>query len=293
MMFASAPLSPARANLLLVLAALFWGLGGVPQKTVLEHLDPLTAAGLRGMLGAALLMPFALCGPRMALRDLGGLARVTLWFALGLTLQQAAYRDATVTNATFLVAAGVILTPSLVWLLHGERPEPGLTTRASLTVLGLGLMIGGSGSVARGDLLALASAAAYAMRAIALVSHLRAGGSVMMAITAQFAVVGVLVLPAGLWLGAPSSEAIWAAAPDLLVLAMFPTVLAFLLQALALRAVGPSHAALMVSFQSIAGALGAVLLLGERPSLTVLCGGAVLLSALAWAGWPRVPHVPA
>ena len=293
MAFASKPLSPARANLLLVLAALFWGLGGVPQKTVLEHLDPLTAAGLRGVLGAALLLPFALRGPWVAPRDPGGLARVALWFSAALMLQQAAYRDATVTNATFLVAAGVILTPSLVWLLHGERPEPSLAIGASLTVLGLALMIGGSGTVATGDLLALASAVAYVMRAIALVRHLRAGGSVIVAITVQFAATGLLALPAGLWLGNPSSEAIWAAAPDLLILAAFPMALAFIFQALALQAVGASHAALMVSFQSIAGALGAVLLLGERPTLAVVCGAGVLLGALTWTGWPREPRIPA
>jgi drug/metabolite transporter (DMT)-like permease len=39
-------MSKVQANCLLLLAAAFWGFGNVAQKTVLDHLDPLSAVGM-------------------------------------------------------------------------------------------------------------------------------------------------------------------------------------------------------------------------------------------------------
>lgn len=44
-----------QAHLMLILAAACWGLENIPQKTVLAHLDPFTAVGLRGLIGALLI----------------------------------------------------------------------------------------------------------------------------------------------------------------------------------------------------------------------------------------------
>lgn len=44
-----------QAHLMLILAAAFWGLGNILQKIVLAHLDPFTAVGLRGLIGALLI----------------------------------------------------------------------------------------------------------------------------------------------------------------------------------------------------------------------------------------------
>jgi hypothetical protein len=54
-----------------------------------------------------------------------------------------------------------------------------------------------------------------------------------------------------------------------------------------LRSVGASHAALMVSPVSVVGAMGAVVLLGERPTAAVVCGAALLMGPITWAGWPK------
>lgn len=48
------------ANTLLLIASAFWGFGNVAQKTILEHLDPLSAVGLRCLIGGLLLVPMML-----------------------------------------------------------------------------------------------------------------------------------------------------------------------------------------------------------------------------------------
>jgi hypothetical protein len=93
------------------------------------------AAGRAELLGGVLLL-LVPRGPVAAPPDPGGLAQVALWFALALTLQQAADLDATVTKASVLVNAGVSLESVVGALgairLLGERPGPPVLVGAAV-----------------------------------------------------------------------------------------------------------------------------------------------------------------
>ncbi|WP_281040861.1 EamA family transporter [Mesorhizobium sp. M7A.F.Ca.US.011.01.1.1] len=64
--------------MLLLFAAALWGLGNVAQKTVLSHLDALSAVGLRCLIGGLLVLPFVLTERRLPAGPgyLSSLARV-------------------------------------------------------------------------------------------------------------------------------------------------------------------------------------------------------------------------
>lgn len=119
-------MSRVQANLLLLVAALLWGLGNVAQKTVLDHLDPFSAVGLRCLIGGMVLLPL------MRLDRHGPLAtgywpsalRVAAIFSLALLVQQAAYLSTSVTNAGFLVNTATVITPILAWVVLRERVGP-------------------------------------------------------------------------------------------------------------------------------------------------------------------------
>ena len=240
-------LSSLQANALLVIAAALWGFGNVPQKTVLEHLDPMTAAGLRGLIAAVVLLPVLRPSRLRRTVDRCGLFCVAALFSIASVLQQAAYLDATVTNASVLVNLGVVLTPIFAWLLFRERLGPGLAAAACLAVGGLILMSGSSGSLSRGDMLAVASAVAYALWTIRLALHMRRGGSAGAVVLVQCLMLAAVALPVGYLHSAPTTAALGHALPDLLILGVFSTAMAFGLQAVALRVVCASHAALVVS----------------------------------------------
>ena len=53
-------MSKLQANCLLLLAAAFWGFGNVAQKTVLEHLDPLSAVGMRCLIAGLIAAPLTM-----------------------------------------------------------------------------------------------------------------------------------------------------------------------------------------------------------------------------------------
>ena len=182
-------MSKTRANLLLLLAAAFWGFGNVAQKTVLEHLDPLSAVGLRCLIAGLVVLPLVSSErhPNLGWRYWTSLARVSALFAVSIGIQQIAYQDTSVTNASFLVNTATVMTPLAAWLVIGERATAVIWLAAGATLIGALLMSGGlSASLSRGDLAALVSAACYALWMVELGRHMQVHGNPVAAAAAQF-----------------------------------------------------------------------------------------------------------
>lgn len=287
------------ANCLLLLAAALWGFGNVAQKTVLEHLDPFSAVGSRCLIGGLLVMPLLLMERR---RRFGpsywvSLARVSALFSISIVLQQAAYLTTTVTNASFLVNTCTVMTPLAAWLVIGEKPTIVVAFAASLTLIGILLLSGGlSGTFNSGDMAALLSAVCYAMWMVELGRHMQSHGGAVSTAIAQFLGCAIVALPLGALYGNFSPEGAWAAAPELAVLGIFSTAVAFGIQTIAQRFTPASHAAVIVSGESVFGATGAVLFLGESLDVVAALGGTMVLAAivyLAVAGQSREAAGPA
>lgn len=284
------------ASCVLLLAAFCWGAGNVANKTVLEHLAPLTVVGLRCLVGALVIAPFAWPDLRRMLAKGAGQAgqgwvksalTLSVLFATALVLQQLAYRFTSVTNASFLVNTATVLTPILAWLLLGHRVGLAVVCAAPMTLIGAmfmsGFKSGGRFSLATmnaGDVLCLASAVAYAGWMVALGQHARSHGRPLGTAFMQFATSAVLVLPVAFWTGAPRFAAIAQAAPELFVLGVVSTALAFGLQTWAQQYVAASTAAVLVSAESLFGAVGAHALLGEQTPVLGLTGAALVLTAI-------------
>jgi len=102
-------MSGAHANLLLLVAALFWGFGNVAQKTVLEHLDPFSAVGLRCLIGGLLILPL------MRL-DRDGVPTPGYWLS--------ALRVAAIFALALLMSLGYALrNPAFAAILLGKKLE--------------------------------------------------------------------------------------------------------------------------------------------------------------------------
>lgn len=275
-------MSRTHAHLLLLLAAALWGFGNVAQKTVLDHLDPLSAVGLRCLIAAVVILPLARAergeAPRAGSRT--SLLRVTACFAAAMTAQQLAYLGTSVTSASFLVNTATVMTPLAAWLLLRERPSPVVMLAAVLTLAGAMLMAGGVAQVSGGDRAALLSAACYAVWMVELGRHVRAHGRPCTAAAVQFAATAALLLPVAAAGGGLSLAAVRAAAVELAVLGVLSTAGAFGLQTVAQRYTPASHAAVVVSAESVFGATAAGLLLGERLTVPAAAGAVLILAAI-------------
>jgi len=282
-------ISPATAGALLLCAALLWGAGNVANKTVLEHVGPLTAVCLRCGIAVLVILPLALRelrtgSDRAAGRGWvpGGIT-VSLFFAAAMALQQIAYMTTTVTNASFLVNTAGILTPALAWMVFGDRPGLRIIIAAPLTLLGAFLMAGASfrlSSLNPGDIACLGSAVFYAAWMVALGRHAMTHGLPFATTVLQFSVTGVVLLPMAVMTETTTLDAVRAALPELVMLGVFSTALAFALTTYAQRFVSSSTAAVLVSAESLFGAAGAVLILGEATPLTGIIGASLILGAI-------------
>ena len=281
------------ASGLLLLAAFFWGAGNVANKTVLAHIDPLTAVCLRALLAALIIAPFAAREMRLTPKPQGlqSAMLVALLFAAALVFQQYAYKITTVTNASFLVNTSSIMVPLLGWALLGQRPNLRISLAALITVGGA-LLMAGQVSLAhmnRGDIACIISAAFYAGWMIALGHHAATYQRPFFTSLVQFSVTAAVLAPLSALFEIPQLGNVQAALPELLVLGVFSTAAAFALQATAQRYVQTSVAAVLVSAESLFGAAGAWLLLGELTPTTGLIGAALILGGIVIAATGAAP----
>jgi drug/metabolite transporter (DMT)-like permease len=250
--------SRTRANILLLLAAAFWGFGNVAQKTVLEHLDPLSAVGLRCLIAGLVVLPLVASEgqPTIGWGYLTSLARVSVLFAISIIIQQIAYQDTSVTNASFLVNTATVMTPLAAWLVIGQRASAVVWLAAGATLIGVLL--------------------------VELGRHMQAYGNPVRAATAQFLGAAVTSLPLGFAFGHLSLTATIDAGPELVILGVFSTAAAFGIVTISQRFTSASHAAVIVSAESVFGAAGAAMFLGEKLSTTGAVGAATVLAAIVF-----------
>ncbi len=284
------------AVLMLLAAAFFWGSGNVANKTVLQDMDPVAAVVARNLVAAAALLPFAL-------RDIIKVTSRAAWiksaflpsalFAGAVMTQQWGYQTASVTNASFLVNVACVLTPLIAFLLLRENLGPNIAVAAILTLIGAFLLSGAGRSLATlnvGDMACLVSAVFYAGWMVALSRHATAHGKPL-ATTFLHCLLTMVFAGALLLSFAPTQPGtLGGALPEVLYLGLFSTAVAFGLTAAAQARVSASTGAVLVAAESLFGAAGAILVLGERPSSLPILGCTLMLLAIFIVA--RAPALP-
>lgn len=278
-----------QANLLLTAVALIWGSAFVAQSTAMAHVGPMTFTGLRFLIGAAVVLPFALrewrflrarqlAPDRSDALQIGGLG-VLLW--LGAVMQQIGIIGTTVTNAGFLTALYVPLVPLLAWWWLGRRPHASVWP-ASIGCLVGTWMLSGAGSVAlqTGDLWVIASALPWAV-------HVLFVGRVADRMAAPFAVACGQFLVCGLislaWAGvaeAVEPAALWAAARDIAYTGLVSVGIGFTAQVIGQRNTAAADAAIILSSETVFAALFGYVLMGDRLSSAGWAGCALILTCI-------------
>lgn len=274
-----------RASAMLLLAAFFWGSGNLANKTVLQDLDPFTVVVLRNLVAVVAIAPMLI---REASRGVlpawfKSALPVGVVFGLAIICQQWGYQTATVTNASFLVNATCVLTPILAWLLTGERPVPSTAFAAVVMLLGVLSM---SGVLLKwqpmnaGDILCLVSAFFYAIWMILLVRHVTRYCLPVLTTFVQCLCTACIAVPFSLVAEPELERNFMGALPELFYLGVFSTALAFGLASAAQRCLSASVGAILMSAESLFGAAGGILVLGERPDFGVILGASLMMAAI-------------
>jgi drug/metabolite transporter (DMT)-like permease len=276
-------MSRLHADLVLLFAAVIWGLAFVFQKSAMSHVGPLTFLGVRGAVAALALLPLAIQEAREQDGD-GGLAflPIAIWggaaFFVGGWLQQFGLITATVTNAGFLTALYVVITPVIAWAWSGKRPNPLVWPAVLLSAIGTWLLGGGTLSAfSTGDLLVALSAVLWAFHVVITGSAAQFRRPIGFT-AVQFAIVAALAGSGALLFETATVAGLTAAWKDIAYVGLLSSALTFTLLTVALQHTPPSEAAVIVSTEVLFAALAAYLLLNEHLSAIGWLGAAMILT---------------
>ena len=277
-----------KADLTLFFVAVVWGSGFVAQRlAAANHLGAFMFNGGRFLLGALLLLPFAL--PRWKLKRAElpwvGLAGVLLFS--GGWLQQAGMSYTSAANAGFITGLYVVLVPMLVALFW--RQKVGLLSwiAAGLAVVGIWLLSAqGTFHLAPGDGLELIGSLLWAFHVI-LVGRLSRRIDVLPFSVSQFLIAGALNLFAGALFELPSLSALPLTWPAILYSACFPIAIGFTLQVAGQKHAPATDAAILLSMEAVFAALFGFAWLGEGLHPGQVAGCALMLAAMLLAQFNR------
>ncbi len=279
-----------RANLLLLTAALIWGVAFVAQRVGMRHLPPLTFNAARFALGVLVLLPLL---PRSGRRPpgtpvAGGRETVLAAVATGLvlftaaTLQQYGLVTTTAGKAGFITSLYVVFVPVL-GLFIGQRVGRWAWAGVTLAVGGLYLLSAhGPLSIAPGDGLVLLCAICWSAHVQLVGAYVKRVPALRLAF-GQFVVAAVLSLAGALAFDAPDPDGLRAAAVPVLYAGLFSIGIAFTLQVAGQKHARPTDAAVILSSESVFAALGGGLLLGERLAARELLGCLFILGGVVVA----------
>ncbi|GMG87532.1 DMT family transporter [Biformimicrobium ophioploci] len=280
-----------RAEGLLLVAALLWGIAFVPQKIAMDHIEPLAFNAWRFLLGGLLLIPvvYWMSGRRegQGSRDviyswracLPGGAVLGVWLFLGAALQQAGLLYTTAGRAGFITGFYLLLVP-LMGLALGHRTNRGTWMGIAMAMVGLYLLSDlESEAQLVGDMMVFASAFVFAAQVLTadfLVDRFDA----LRLSAIQFLVCGLLSAIASAFLEdaklAHAAAAFW----PIVYLVIFSTAIGFTFQLLGQRDAHPSHATVILSLESVFALAAGWLFLNEYLNWVELAGCGLMAAGM-------------
>lgn len=278
-------------DLLLLLTAAIWGFAFVAQRAGMEHVGPFLFNGIRFALGTAVLLPLIFIGrSRGRYRRYGFPLRAGMLAGLvifaGASLQQVGLVYTTAGNAGFVTGLYVVLVPVIGRFMGrstGWRTWAGSLLAASGMFL---LSAAGSSRMAMGDLIVLAGAVFWALH-IQLIGRFMRRYSALPLAAVQFGTCSLMSLVAALLLEEIAPSGISGAAVPLLYGGLVSVGVAYTLQVVAQKNAEPSHAAIIMSLETVFAMAGGWLILGETIGLQGIAGAFLMLTAMIMSASAR------
>ncbi|EIW19201.1 MULTISPECIES: DMT family transporter [Pelosinus] len=282
-------MSILRSNLLLLLAAAIWGLAFVAQRVGMEYVGPFTFNGVRFALGSLSLIPLILYYQNRSPKDIqvednarqviiaGMIAGVVLFIAA--TLQQIGLIYTTAGKAAFITCLYIVIVPILGILLK-QYVSMSTWIGSVIAVVGLYLLCVKEGLyISYGEVLELIGAFFWAIH-ILVIDHFSCRVPVLKLAFFQFVTCSILSLIAALFLETIRIESIYQAAVPILYGGIFSVGVAYTLQVVAQKSAQPSHAAIILSMETVFAAIGGWLILNERLGFQETLGCVIMFAGM-------------
>lgn len=282
-----------KANILLLLTAAIWGLAFVAQKVGSEYVGAFTFNGIRFALGSISLIPLILLLNKKkenndAKKEEGGnslkhtiRAGIIVGCALFIatSLQQTGVMYTTAGKAGFITGLYMVIVPILGLFLK-QKVNNTTWIGIVIAIIGLYLLsINEDFSISKGDLLVLIGSVGWAIH-ILLIDNFTKKIDPLKLSSIQFATCSILSLLVAFIFEDINIVDISAALVPILYGGLLSVGVAYTLQVVAQKNAKPSHAAILLSMESVFGAIGGAMFLGERIGSRGLVGCVLIFIAI-------------
>lgn len=273
--------------ILLLLTALIWGSSFVAQSVGIKSVDAFTFMAVRTILGTLVLLPVVLImgGGIKSLFDAktvkAGLILGAV-FAVAQNLQQFAFYYSTSGKIAFLTAFYMFFVP-LLGLILGKKISVMTWVSIFMALCGLFLLCitpSDFSSINRGDILAIACGAVYAVQIMLIDKFAEENINGIKLSFLEFFVATVLTSVMMLIFEHPTITGITEAAPALLYSGVMSCGIAYTLQIIGQKHASPVVASLLMCLESVFAAIAGWVLLHETLTAREIAGCAIMFVAI-------------
>jgi drug/metabolite transporter (DMT)-like permease len=268
-----------KAILFLLLVTLIWGTTFPLQKFVLTDFSPFVFNAIRFWIAALLSLFFTkkhIFKEALLLGTVLGLAYLTQTWGITLT---------TASKSGFLTSLYIVIVPLFAYLLEGEKIKGFQKIGFPFALIGSYLMAGGIDGLNLGDILNLICGILFALHLV-LLTRVSKKHEEMGLLSVQFLVAAVINTIVVLFTGWDSHLNLPIVA-SVLYMAIFPSMLALLIQAKYQKKVGNNITALIFVGEPIFSTIFAIVFLQEQLSVNQWLGAALLITAILLAGFEK------
>ncbi len=286
-----------RSNMLLLVAAAIWGLAFVAQRVGAQYVGSFTFNAIRFALGSLSLVPLILFSNRkpqvasvstkkpITLLPAGIIAGCILFIAA--SLQQLGIVETSAGKAAFITGLYIILVP-LIGLFLKHRIQFIVWLGMIFATIGLYfLSVTERLVIVGGDLLILISSFFFALH-ILIIDYFTNKFDTLKLSATQFLTCSGLSLIMAVFFEKITLESIRLAAIPILYGGICSVGIAYTLQIFGQKHAKPSHAAIILSMETVFGAIGGLLILHENLGVRGYFGCLMMLTGMLLSQLPNM-----
>ena len=260
------------ADLSLLIVAMIWGSGFVFTKNALNHVLPYYLLSFRFMISFFVMgLVFFKRLKAINLEDFKAGFIIGIFLFLGFATQTVGLNYTTAGKQAFITATNVVMVPFIYWGISKKRPDKYEIIGAILCFIGIGILSFESGlKMGYGEFLTFLCAIFFAIHISAIGYFAKKHDPIILSIIQMliagiFSIIFMLLFEVRVEM---PREALF----PIIYLALFSTLLAFLIQNIAQKYTSSTHAAIILSLEAVFGGMLSLIFLKEVFTLRFLIG---------------------
>ena len=269
------------SSVTLAIVALVWGTTFAVLKDTLSIVQPFSLMMFRFGFSALLLFVIYIGKIKKAkMKDIKNGSIIGIFMFLAFYFIIISIKNTTASKVSFIIGAYVLIVPFLAWIINKKRPDKYAVIGAFLATVGLGFL-----TIEKGvafniwDMVAGCCSFFFAAHMIAIEKYGRDSDPILITVIQFIVTAGIFIILVGYFEGYDFSilpKIKW----TLGYLVVISTVISFAIQTIAQRYISSTSTALILTLQSVFGAIFAVWYLNERMTFQMGIGCMLVFVAI-------------